>query len=111
MKVIEVIVLDQKMPILLATADNIETIISPIFGENARECIKRIDQYKALAGVIIFGIGEDEQEITVEIKGEKHSGRNSSCRKSGIEDVAVALGISRRSLQRKLKEEEKAFQK
>ena len=31
--------------------------------------------------------------------------------KSGIEDVAVALGTSRRSLQRKLKEEDTTFQK
>lgn len=31
--------------------------------------------------------------------------------KSGIEDVAAALGMSRRSLQRKLKEEDTTFQK
>lgn len=76
MKAIEDIVPDKKMPILLATADNIETIIPPIFGAycsaNARECVKRIAQYKALAGAIIFGIGEDEQGTTVEIKGEEN---------------------------------------
>ena len=76
MKAIEDIVPDKKMPILLATADNIETITPPIFGAycsaNARECVKRIAQYKALAGAIIFGIGEDEQGITVEIKGEEN---------------------------------------
>lgn len=75
MKAIEDIVPDKKMPILLATADNIETITPPIFGAycsaNARECVKRIAQYKALAGAIIFGICEDEQGITVEIKGEE----------------------------------------
>lgn len=75
MKAIEDIVPDQKMPILLATADNIETITPPIFGAycsaNTRECIKRIAQYKALAGAIIFGICEDANGITVEIKGEE----------------------------------------
>lgn len=74
MKAIEDIVADQKMPILLATAENIETISPSIFGAycsaNARECIKRIAQYKALAGAIIFDVCEDEQKITVEIKGE-----------------------------------------
>ena len=220
MKAIEDIVADEKMPILLATADNIETISPPIFGAycsaNARECMKRIAQYKALAGAVIFEVCEEEQEITVEIKGENDielpeiilgvemvlltnlirkatkehviptriytrkafqnpeyekflgckaetgdtdsisfSGadaeipfitRNESmwdffepelkkrlseldvddtfsakvrsvlvemlpAGKSGIEDVAVALGMSRRSLQRKLKEEETTFQK
>lgn len=76
MKAIEDIVPDKKMPILLATADNIETITPPIFGAycsaNARECVKRIAQYKALAGAIIFGIGENEQGTTVEIKGEEN---------------------------------------
>ena len=75
MKAIEDIVPDERLPILLATADNIETITPPIFGaycsENARECIKRIAQYKELAGAIIFGVSEDEQGITVEIKGEE----------------------------------------
>ena len=220
MKAIEDIVPDKKMPILLATADNIETITPPIFGAycsaNARECIKRIAQYKALAGAVVFGVCEDEQGITVEIKGEedielpeiiigvemvlltnlirkatkenivpvKITVKNSftnpeyeqflGCKaeegvenfitfsidaaeipfitrnesmwnffepelrkrlseldtddsfsakvrsilveilpagKSGIEDVAVALGMSRRSLQRKLKEEDTTFQK
>lgn len=75
MKAIEDIVPDKRMPILLATADNIETITPPIFGAycsaNARECIKRIAQYKALAGAVVFGVCEDEQGITVEIKGEE----------------------------------------
>lgn len=76
MKAIEDIVPDKKMPILLATADNIEAITPPIFGAycsaNARECIKRIAQYKALAGAIIFIVCEDDQGITVEIKGEEN---------------------------------------
>lgn len=113
MKAIEDIVPDQKMPILLATADNIETITPPIFGAycsaNARECVKRIAQYKALAGAIIFGICEDEQGITVEIKGEEDIEIPEII--IGVEDVAAALGMSRRSLQRKLKEEDTTFQK
>lgn len=76
MKAIEDIVPDKKMPILLATAENIETITPPIFGAycsaNARECIKRIAEYKALAGAIIFGVCEDKYGITVEIKGEEN---------------------------------------
>ncbi len=76
MRAIEEIVPDRKMPIQLATAENIETITPPIFGAycsaNARECIKRIAQYKALAGAIIFGVCEDEQGVTVEIKGEEN---------------------------------------
>lgn len=220
MKAIEDIVPDKKMPILLATADNIETITPPVFGAycsaNARECVKRIAQYKALAGAIIFDVCEDQQGITVEIKGEENieipeiiigvemvlltnlirkatkknivpvkitvqksfenpeyeqflgckaeAGETSSITfspedaeipfitrnesmwnffepelkrrlsemdtddsfsakvrsvlveilpagKSGIEDVAMALGMSRRSLQRKLKEEDTTFQK
>ena len=76
MKAIEDMVPDKKMPILLATADNIETITPPIFGAycsaNARECIKRIAQYKALAGAITFSVCEDERGITVEMKGEEN---------------------------------------
>ena len=76
MKAIEDIVPDRKMPILLATAENIETITPPIFGAycsaNARECIRRIAQYKALVGAVIFEVSENERGITVEIKGEEN---------------------------------------
>lgn len=77
MKAIEELVPDKKMPILLATADNIETITPPILGaycsSNAKECIKRIAQYKALAGAITFEVYEqNEHEITVEIKGDEN---------------------------------------
>lgn len=74
MQAIEDIVADNKMPILLATADNIETITPPIFAAycsaNARECIRRIAQYKALAGAIIFKVIEDENGTTINIEGE-----------------------------------------
>lgn len=33
--------------------------------------MKRIAQYKVLAGAIIFGVSEDKQGITIEIKGEE----------------------------------------
>ena len=75
MKAIEDLVSDQTMPIALATAENIETISPPIFGAycsaNARECINRIAQYKALAGAVIFEVAENENEIAVGIKGEE----------------------------------------
>ncbi len=75
MKAIEDLVPDQTMPITLATAENIETIAPPIFAAycsgNAKECIERIAQYKALVGAVIFEITENENEITVGIKGEK----------------------------------------
>lgn len=74
MKAIEEIVPDKKMSILLATAENIETITPPLFAgycsKNTRECIQRISQYKALVGVVIFNVLEDEKGIMVEIKGE-----------------------------------------
>ncbi len=76
MKAIEDIVPDRKMPILLATVENIETITPPIFGAycsaNARECIRRIAQYKTLVGAVIFEVSENERGITVEIKGEEN---------------------------------------
>lgn len=75
MKAIEDLVTDKEMPIKLAAADNIETITPPIFGAycsaNARECIKRIAQYKALAGAIVFEIRDDADGITINIKGEE----------------------------------------
>lgn len=86
MKAVEDLVPDQTMPITLATAEHIETISPPIFGAycsaNARECIERIAQYKALAGAVIFQVTEDESGITVEIKGEE-----------GIELPEIIVGI------------------
>ena len=74
MKAIEDIVPDQKIPILLATADHIETITPPLFGAycsaNAKECINRNAQYKALIGAIIFDVTEHEKGMTINIEGE-----------------------------------------
>lgn len=71
---------------MLATAENIEAISPPVFGAycsaNARECIQRIAQYKALAGAIQFEVTENEAGITVEIKGE-----------DGIELPEIIIGI------------------
>ena len=51
-----------------------ETITPPIFGaycsSNARECIKRIAQYKALVGAITFEVSDNESGVTVNIKRE-----------------------------------------
>lgn len=86
MKAIEDLVPDQRMPVTLATAENIEAISPPVFGAycsaNAGECIQRIAQYKALAGAIQFEVIENEAGITVEIKGE-----------DGIELPEVIVGI------------------
>ena len=75
MKAIEDLVSDQTVPITLATAENIETISPPIFGAycsaNAKECINRIAQYKALAGAVAFEVTENDNEIAVCIKGEE----------------------------------------
>lgn len=74
MKAIDDIVPNKELPIQLATSENIETITPPIFAAycsgNARECIKRIAQYKSLAGAIIFKINEDIHGIGVDICGE-----------------------------------------
>lgn len=76
MEAVEELVDDSTMPIQLATADNIETITPPVFGAycsaNARECIKRIAQYKALVGAVTFDVSESELGITVAIKGEEN---------------------------------------
>lgn len=76
MQAIEDVIEDKKMPILLATADHIETITPPIFAAycsaDVRECIRRIADYKALVGAVIFDVHEDEQVITVEINGEEN---------------------------------------
>ena len=74
MKAIDDIISNKELPIQLATSENIETITPPIFAAycsgNARECIKRIAQYKSLAGVIIFKVNEDINGIRVDICGE-----------------------------------------
>lgn len=86
MKAIEEIVPDHEVPIFLATAENIETITPPIFGAycsaNARECMHRIAQYKALAGAVVFDVQEDEACAAVVIRGEE-----------GIELPEIIVGI------------------
>lgn len=76
MQAIESLVPDKKIPVLLATSENIETISPPIFAAycsaNAGECIKRISHYKALAGAVVFKVSESAEGITVEILGEEN---------------------------------------
>lgn len=75
MKAMQEIVPEKELPIKLATAENIETITPPIFAAycsaNAKECIKRIAQYKALVGAIIFKIIETTENIQLSIYGEE----------------------------------------
>ncbi len=60
-----------KIPILLATAENIESVNPPIFAaycsKDAKHCIKRLAQYKALAGAVCFAVQDTENEIAVTI--------------------------------------------
>ena len=76
MKAIESIVPNKNLPIQIATTENIETITPPIFAAycsaNAKECIKRIAQYKALAGALDFKVSEEINSITVIISGEEN---------------------------------------
>lgn len=62
---------DKCVPILLATAENIETVSPPIFAaycsKNAEHCIKRLAQYKALAGAMCFDVNLSESEVGVTI--------------------------------------------
>ena len=59
-------------PVLLATAENIETFSPPIFAafcsENAEKCIKRLAQYKALVGALVYDVTERGDDISLEIK-------------------------------------------
>ena len=75
MESIDEIIPNKELPIKLATAENIETITPPIFAaycsKNARECIKRISQYKSLAGAIKFLINDEANEMQVSICGEE----------------------------------------
>ena len=86
MEAIDEIIPNKELPIKLATAENIETITPPIFAaycsKNARECIKRISQYKSLAGAIKFLINDEANEMQVSICGEE-----------GIELPEIIIGI------------------
>ena len=58
-----------QIPILLATAKNIESVNPPIFAaycsKDAKHCIKRLAQYKALSGTVCFDVQDTENEIAV----------------------------------------------
>ena len=63
------------IPIRLATAERIETINPPIFAaycsQDVRHCIRRLAQYKALAGALRFDVTEDAATISVTIRFEE----------------------------------------
>ena len=63
---------DEKIPILLATSDSIESFSPPIFAaycsQNGHTCIKRLAQYKVLIGALKYEITENSNSIAVELK-------------------------------------------
>lgn len=71
MESIEQSVEDPQIPILLATAEHIESVNPPVFAaycsKDASHCIKRLAQYKALAGAVCFDVQETKKEIAVTI--------------------------------------------
>lgn len=72
MKSIGRAVQDTDIPSRLATTERIETVNPPIFAaycsQDARHCIKRLAQYKALAGAVSFEVQEDDTGITVALR-------------------------------------------
>ena len=71
MRALEALSENEQTPILLATAENIETFSPPIFAafcsENAESCIKRLSEYKALVGPLIYAVTENDSDISLEI--------------------------------------------
>lgn len=59
------------LPIRLATAEQIETVNPPIFAafcsQDGLHCIRRLAQYKALAGALSFHVTETDSTVGVEI--------------------------------------------
>ena len=74
MAAIDELVDDMGLPIRLATAENIEAISPPLFAaycsENAEACIKRVAQYKALVGAIVYKTESADGYFTVELEAE-----------------------------------------
>lgn len=60
------------LPVLLATSAQIETITPPIFAaycsQDGLHCIRRLAQYKALAGALTFAVTESPDEVTVSLQ-------------------------------------------
>lgn len=65
---------DKELPIRLATAENIEAISPPLFAaycsENTQACIKRIAQYKALVGAIVYETESSDSFFSVVLSPE-----------------------------------------
>lgn len=60
------------LPIRLVTAEQIETINPPIFAaycsQDGLHCLRRLAQYKALAGALTFAVTEEADTVTVAIQ-------------------------------------------
>ncbi len=69
MSSIERSIKNPKVPILLATAESVETLNPAIFGaycsKDAEHCIKRLAQYKALVGAVKFLVHSSKNDISV----------------------------------------------
>lgn len=63
---------DEDTPIKLATLEGIETFSPPIFAaycsKNAKTCIERLAEYKALIGAIVYEVQEENESLSVEFK-------------------------------------------
>ena len=95
---------DFKLPIMLATADNIETISPPIFAaycsRDGEHCIRRLAQYKALAGAVHFDIAETNSTIAVNISAST-AGNELPEIIIGVEMVLL-LNLIRKATKRKI---------
>ncbi len=90
MTAIDEAVSDDELPIRLATAENIEAISPPLFAaycsENARACINRIAQYKALVGAVTYETEEADGFFTTAILPE-----NEAC---GLPEIIVGVEMA-----------------
>ena len=78
---------DKELPIRLATTENIEAISPPLFAaycsENAEACIKRVAQYKALVGAIVYKTESTDEYFSVKLSAESE----------GCELPEIVLGV------------------
>ena len=98
---------DEQTLIRLAASEGIEAFSPPIFAaycsRNALVCLKRLAQYKPLSMM------ETDDSCAARVRSALMELLPSG--ECTIDDVAKKLGYSKRSLQRKLQEEDTNFQK
>ena len=62
---------DPAVPVALATSERIESVSPPIFAAycsaDALRCIRRLAQYKALAGAVSFTVDESDDAVAVDV--------------------------------------------